>query len=120
MTRPERSARIKKLKALYRKERCGLAECVGNEWATAYERNRPMKASKAERPEHEIVTTVSKHGSLGIGRLIGNDVWKNQGNGHYELARNMPGGLATYHQDGGSKYLHAVEAVFADVPVRDR
>ena len=37
MTRPERSARIKKLKALYRKERCGLAECVGNEWATAEE-----------------------------------------------------------------------------------
>jgi len=62
-----------------------------------------IPASEAE--QHEAITTIGKRGSVGYGHLVDGEAFQSLGNGFYGLVCNSPGGLATYHRDGGKKYM---------------
>jgi hypothetical protein len=62
-----------------------------------------IKASVAETTG-EVVTTISNHGGIGLGRLVDGIVYVSAGNGFYTPAVDRPGGLKEFHRDGGAGY----------------
>jgi hypothetical protein len=60
-----------------------------------------FKASEAEK--YEVVTTISRDGGIGLGRLGEGQVYRSGGNGFYYPAPEL-----TCQRDGGEGYRRAI------------